>query len=112
MALLDDMIDLATSQIDEVSLHLENDSEVSGSGYARLSPSFSASSDGETDLTATLEYDGPSGQEVHSIGLRDSSGDLLIPLVDLNAPRTFNSDNRLNVTSIAITQAIASAILE
>lgn len=112
MALVDDMVDLATSQIDEVSLHLANGDEVSGSGYTRLSPTFAAASDGETDLTATLEYNGPMGQEVHSIGLRDTNGDLLIPLVDLNTPRMFNSDNRLDVTSIAITQAVASAILE
>lgn len=105
MTIYDDAADLIAAEVATISLHLANDSEVTGSGYTRLAPTYAAASGGVADLASTLEFDGPSGTTPTQYGLRDSGGTLWGDLIPITSPEAFNSDNRLDLTSAPITVA-------
>lgn len=105
MTIYDDAADLIAAEVATISLHLANDTEVSGSGYTRLAPTYAAASDGVADLSAALEFNGPSGTTPTQYGLRDSNGNLWGDLIPITSPQPFNSDNRLDLVSAPITVA-------
>ena len=78
----DQRAEATAALIDEISLHSGDpggsgtDNEVSGNGYARLSPSFGSASSGAVTATP-LDFDTPSEQSVNYIGLWDVGGNFL-----------------------------------
>ena len=105
MAALDSAVNAYAADVAAIGLSTSNvvGGEVTGSGYARLVPTFDTSIGGTAavDLTATLEFDGPSGTTVtHAIVQYDDSSTRVFPLA---ASKQFNSDNRLDLVTAAIT---------
>lgn len=80
--------------------------EVSGGGYAALAPTYDAAASDAADLTAPLEFDGPNGTVVTHVIYRVAAGVLAVR--PLAAPRTFNSDGRLDLVSAEITATLGS----
>jgi len=107
MAALDSAVNAYAADIALIGLSTTNlvGGEVTGGGYGRLAPTFTTSSGGgaAVDLTATLEFDGPSGTVVtHAIVQYDDASTRVFPLA---ASKTFNSDNRLDLVTAAVTAA-------
>lgn len=107
MAALDSAVNAYAADIAAIGLSTSSSvaGEVTGSGYARLVPTFTSSVGGAASagLTATLEFDGPSGTVVtHAIVQYD---DATTRLFALAASRTFNSDNRLDLVTANVTAA-------
>jgi len=96
-----------TDDITAISLHdgspgvAGTDNEISGNGYARLAPSFSAPSDGVTNLSAPLEFDGPANQQVTHYGVWAGATFLYSRLTN-PSPANFNSDGRLNLNTVPV----------
>ena len=80
--------------------------EVTGGGYAPLAPTYGAAASDAADLAAVLEYDGPAGTIVTHLIYRVAAG--VLSVRPLAAPRTFNSDGRLDVISAEITAALGA----
>lgn len=109
MAALDSAVNAYAADIAAIGLSTTSlvGGEVTGSGYARLVPVYATSSGGAAaaDLSATLEFDGPSGTVVtHAIVQYDDASTRLFALT---ASRTFNSDGRLDLDTAEITAAHA-----
>jgi hypothetical protein len=105
MAALDSAVNAYAADIAFIGLSTSSvvGGEVTGSGYARIAPTFTTSSGGaaDADLVATLEFDGPSGTVVtHAIVQYDDASMRVFPLA---ASKTFNSDNRLDLVTAAVT---------
>ena len=107
MAALDSAVNAYAGDIAAIGLSTSAllGGEVSGSGYARLVPTFTTSVGGAAiaDITTALEFNGPSGTVVtHAVVQYDDGSTRLFPLA---ASRTFNSDNRLDVVTAAVAAA-------
>ena len=107
MAFADDVADLIAAEVSHIGLGLDATTEVTGNGYSAQVPTYPAASGGSTDLSATLEFDGPvnSGPVTHLFYKR--AGTLWIA-VEVDTPQSFNSDGRLNVTSAEVSSALGA----
>lgn len=99
MAVEDDTADWIAGEITELGLEFEG-TEISGNGYARLTPTYPAASGGSTDLDSTLEFDGPANADVDAVIFARSGGAWYTR--SLASATSFNSDGKLNVTSAPI----------
>lgn len=112
MAFIDDVADLVTGEITDISLHeadpgTNGASEVSGGSYARLAPAYNASSGGTANLSATLEFDGPAnGGPVTHIGFW--RGVTFWQGRSVSVSRSFNSDGRLNLSSAPVSASVSA----
>lgn len=80
--------------------------EVSGNGYTPLAPAYGPAASDAADITAPLEFDGPVGTVATHLIYRVAAGVLAVR--PLAAPRTFNSDGRLDVVSAEITATLGA----
>jgi|SRR5690606_2529010 len=105
MAFVDDVIDLITAEVTHIGLSEDGETEYSGGSYEALVPSYAAASDGVADLSATLEFDGVAndGPITHYVLKRSAE---VWRFVELDAPVSFNSDGRLDLTSAKITASV------
>jgi len=107
MAFADDVVDWITGEITTIGLasgSLEAN-EITGGGYAPIAPDYPASgTDGESDISAPLEFSGPPNQSITHAIFRRAAGVWFIRPLD--APDNLNSDGRWDMTSAAITNAI------
>jgi len=105
MAFIDDVVDLITAEISHIGLSKDGVTEYSGGEYTHLVPSYAAASGGVADLSATLEFDGVAndGPITHYVLKRSTEA---WRFVELDAPVSFNSDGRLDLTSAKITASV------
>lgn len=109
--ILDDTADWITGEVTAMSLHTADPGdagadEVSGGGYARLVPTWTAASGGTATLSATLEFSGPAGTQVTHLGLHNASG--FWEGVALDSPITFNLDGRVDISAGTVSVADAA----
>ena len=105
MAFIDDVVDLITAEVTHIGLSKDGETEYSGGSYESLVPSYAAASDGEADLVAPLEFEGLAndGPITHFVLKRTAEE---WQFVELDAPVSFNSDGRLDLTSAKITASV------
>jgi hypothetical protein len=108
VATLDDAVTAITADITTIGLSMSSvvGGEVTGGGYAPLAPTYAAATSSAADITAPLAFSGPAGTVVTHLIFRTAAGVLRVRALD--APRTFNSDGRLNVTSAQVTIAFGA----
>jgi hypothetical protein len=101
MAFLDDVADLVASEVSHVGLADGPGAgdELSGNGYEHKVPSYGAASNGEADLTATLEFDGPANTEVTHLIFKRAGSFWVSRAI---SPENINSDGRIDVTSAKV----------
>lgn len=107
MSFLDDVVNDIKDQITAVGLSIGG-SEVSGGGYAALDPGYGTSTGGagQVDLAATLQFSGPANTgPVDEFIFKRAGGDWVTRPVD--TPASFNSDGRIDVTSLPVTEDFA-----
>lgn len=102
MAVEDDIADWVAGEVTQLGLEFQG-TEISGNGYAALTPSYTAASGGSTDLSATLEFDGPANEDVDAVRFYWDPGTPEVWFTrSLSAATAFNSDGRLDLTSAPI----------
>lgn len=103
MAFAEDVADLIKAQVSHIGLGTSATVEVTGgtpTAYAHKVPTYGASAAGSTNITSTLQFDGPSGTVVTHVFYK-KAGVLWKAVAVTN--QAFNSSGRLDVTSASIT---------
>lgn len=107
---LDVAADLLAAEVAEVSLHTADPgdtgaSEYAGAGYARQIPLYDPASGGVADLAAPLQFDGDANTgPITHVGLWQT-GSTFLHGVAVDTAESFNSDGRLDMASLPISQA-------